>query len=260
MIVLYYDKMKDASIHEIFASIQGEGPWIGQRHIFVRFQGCDIRCGYCDTPHASSLPEEGPPGHPCTFQVKIGPILEYEQISNPVSAERLTELCSRLVIPGPSRPVLSLTGGEPLLQRDFLVQWLPQMKKNYRIYLETSGIHHDAMEAVRDLVDVVSMDFKLPSATGLRPLWEEHRKFLAASQGKELFIKAVVTRETTKEDILTSAHIIASCGLSIPFILQPAGAEFAPLASMLVEFQDEALKIIDDVRVIPQVHKMLNVP
>ena len=260
VIVLYYDEMKDASIHEIFASIQGEGPWIGQRHIFVRFQGCDIRCGYCDTPGASSFESAKADAAPCTVQVKAGPFAEYEKIPNPVSAEYLTRLCSRLAIPGPSRSVLSLTGGEPLLQYSFLADWLPQVKEKFRIYLETSGIHDSAMNVVAGLVDVVSMDFKLPSATGLRPFWEEHRKFLSVSRGKELFIKTVVTRDTKKEDILTSAHIIAGFNPSIPLILQPAGAALAPPPNMLIEFQDEALKIIDDVRVIPQVHKMLNVP
>ena len=50
---MYYCLMQSAYIDEIFASIQGEGPWIGQRHIFIRFRGCDISCQYCDTPAAS---------------------------------------------------------------------------------------------------------------------------------------------------------------------------------------------------------------
>lgn len=252
--------MKDACLYEIFASIQGEGLWIGQRHIFVRFQGCDINCCYCDTPAARSREMGDADEQFCTVQVRPGASAEKQRIRNPVSAANLRALCARLVIPGPSRPVLSLTGGEPLLQSDFLVQWLPQMKKNYLIYLETSGIHDQSMKAVADLVDVVSMDFKLPSATGLRPFWKEHGRFLAASLGKELFVKAVVTRDTTKEDVQMSARIIASAGSSIPLVLQPAGAAFAPSAAMLVDLQDEALQIIADVRVIPQAHKILDVP
>lgn len=251
--------MKDARVYEIFASIQGEGPWIGQRHIFVRFQGCDIRCRYCDTPAARSLESCGTDVQYCIVQVRPGPEADQQQVRNPVSADDLSALCARLVIPGPSRSVLSLTGGEPLLQSEFLAQWLPQVKKNHLIYLETSGIHDQAMKALADLVDVVSMDFKLPSATGLRPFWKEHEKFLAASLGKDLFVKAVVTKDTKKEDIRISARIIASADASIPLVLQPAGAAFAPSAAMLVELQDEALQIISDVRVIPQAHKILGV-
>jgi 7-carboxy-7-deazaguanine synthase len=257
---LYYNQMKDACLHEVFASIQGEGLWIGQRHIFVRFQGCDISCRYCDTPAAHSRELGNADGEFCNVQVRPGEGAEKLRVRNPVNAADLSVLCDRLVIPGPSRPVLSLTGGEPLLQSDFLVRWLPQMKKNYLVYLETSGIHDQPMKALADLVDIVSMDFKLPSATGLRPFWKEHEKFLAASHGKALFVKAVVTRDTTKEDVQTSARIIASADSSVPLVLQPAGAAFAPLPAMLVDLQNEALQIIADVRVIPQAHKLLDVP
>ena len=40
---------KIAKISEIFDSIQGEGPYVGCRQIFIRFCGCNILCDYCDT-------------------------------------------------------------------------------------------------------------------------------------------------------------------------------------------------------------------
>ncbi|MGE5173282.1 MAG: 7-carboxy-7-deazaguanine synthase QueE [Betaproteobacteria bacterium] len=249
--------MDHAYLNEIFASIQGEGPRIGQRHIFVRFQGCDIRCRYCDTPAAAPADKRL---QCCASQASTGPAVSYEQIPNPVSASRLTELCNRLVIPGPAPSTISLTGGEPLLQYEFLAQWLPIVKKKYRIYLETNGIHDEAMKALNGLVDMVSMDFKLPSATGLRPFWEEHKRFLSAAVGTEIFIKAVVTRDTNVDDILESSYIIAGHNASIPFILQPAGNTLAPDVNKIIDFQDAALRIIRDVRVIPQVHTILKVP
>ncbi len=254
--------MHDARVYEIFASIQGEGLWIGQRHIFIRFQGCDIHCGYCDTPAARSLElgEAEVSEHYCSTQTRPFPRADQQQVRNPVSADDLSALCARLIIPGPSQQVISLTGGEPLLQSDFLVGWLPQIKGRYLVYLETNGIHARAMKAVYDLVDVVSMDFKLPSATGLRPFWKEHEKFLAVCKGKEVFVKAVVTRNTTKEDVQMSARIIASDDISIPLVLQPAGGDFSPDTAMLLELQNEALQVIADVRVIPQIHRILGVP
>ncbi|MCK5661099.1 MAG: 7-carboxy-7-deazaguanine synthase QueE, partial [Methanosarcinales archaeon] len=36
-------------IYEIFNSIQGEGPYVGMRQVFVRFCGCNLACEYCDT-------------------------------------------------------------------------------------------------------------------------------------------------------------------------------------------------------------------
>jgi organic radical activating enzyme len=184
----------------------------------------------------------------------------YEQVPNPVTADRLTGWCNRLSISGQSRPTISLTGGEPLLQREFLAQWLPAVKRDHRVYLETNGIHFDAMHAIGNLVDIVSMDFKLPSSTGLPPYWEEHERFLAAAARARLFVKAVVTRDTQRADILFSASLIARRDSAIPLVLQPAGGLLAPDTRTLTEYQDAALGIIPDVRVIPQAHKMLNVP
>ena len=36
-------------VKEIFASIQGEGPYVGYKQLFIRFCGCNLNCGYCDT-------------------------------------------------------------------------------------------------------------------------------------------------------------------------------------------------------------------
>ncbi len=110
------------------------------------------------------------------------------------------------------------------------------------------------------MIDVVSMDFKLPSATGQRPFWDEHIRFLAAAKGKDLFVKAVVTADTMLADILASAKIIAGHDASLTFVLQPVSGPLAPDPAKLVEFQNAALGIIGDVRVIPQAHKILQVP
>lgn len=257
--VLYYCTMKDAHLSEVFVSIQGEGPWIGERHIFVRFLGCDIHCRYCDTPAA--IPGSGS-RKPEFCNVQTSPRMPavYERVPNPVTAAVLTGWCDRLSIHGLSRPTISLTGGEPLLQHEFLAQWLPAVSHDYRVYLETNGIHFDAMGAIGNLIDIVSMDFKLPSATGLRPYWEEHERFLSAAAHARIFVKAVVTRDTRIADILFSARLIARRNDTIPLVLQPAGGPLAPDARTLIEFQDAALGVIPDVRVIPQAHKMLNVP
>jgi len=251
--------MKRAAIHEIFASIQGEGIWIGERQIFVRFLGCDLHCRYCDTPDAVRGGSEPLNSNVCRIQEKVD-AYEYMQVPNPVSASELMEYCGRLIIPGPSRPVLSITGGEPLLHREFLSEWLPATRDAFRIYLETNGIHSETMQSLKEHIDVVSMDFKLPSATGLRPYWEEHKQFLSAAHGKKIFVKAVVTRDTAQDDILTAAIIIEKINKDIPMVLQPATGPLAPEPMMLLKYQNLALGLIKDVRVIPQAHKVLDVP
>ena len=43
------DLTHENEIKEIFSSIQGEGPFIGYKQLFVRFCGCNLSCEYCDT-------------------------------------------------------------------------------------------------------------------------------------------------------------------------------------------------------------------
>ena len=245
-----------ASVNEIFASVQGEGPWVGQRQVFIRFSGCDIACRYCDTSlSARSLNKEGI----CRVQ-KSPSDFSYEEVTGTMSGADLSLFCTRLFLHGPGKTVISLTGGEPLLQDGFLEQWLQSIKRSCSIYLETNGLRYEAMARIRPLVDLISMDFKLPSATGLRPFWEEHRRFLEAAQGASLFIKAVVTGDTDRSDITRSAEIIAAFNPDIPFVIQPSSGRLAPEPALLIEFQNHALSLLRDVRVIPQIHVQLGVP
>jgi organic radical activating enzyme len=258
IVVLYYWPMINAMIDEVFASVQGEGPWVGQRHIFVRFIGCDLRCAYCDTPDAVKRASGSEVGN-CRAQVSPGSF-ERESVPNPLTPVRLSSLCARLRIPGRSRPVMSLTGGEPLLHAAFLQEWLPFERKTFRVYLETSGVHYAEMRALAGLVDVVSMDIKLPSATGHRAQWDEHRKFLSETEGVERFVKVVVTGSTMPDEILIAARLVSEQDQKVLFIIQPASGPLSPGAESLILFQDIALEILEDVRVIPQVHKILHLP
>lgn len=249
--------MGQAFLDEVFVSIQGEGPHVGRRHVFIRFLGCDLRCSYCDTRAARGSPESSGGSRACRVQQSPHGT-DFDNYPNPVDSTDLSRICAHLAVPALQRPVLSLTGGEPLLQTAFLREWLPRERKQNTIYLETCGIHHEEMGLLRDLVDIVSMDIKLPSATGLRPYWQEHRMFIEAASGRELFVKAVVTADTTIEDVREAASLIADADRTIPFIIQPAGGPQAPSAGKLLRLQEAVMNRIEDVRIIPQVHKMLN--
>jgi organic radical activating enzyme len=224
---------------------------VGQRQIFVRFIGCDMACRYCDTRLGNIST--------CRAQLS-GDSVSYEELPATMPADQLTVLCGRLLVPGPSRPTISLTGGEPLLHREFLRDWLPAVKKFFSVYLETNGIHDQALLTLGELIDVISMDFKLPSATGLRPFWEEHGRFLAASKGRTLFAKVVVTADTAERDVLRAARILADFDNAAPFVIQPATGMLAPGPDLIIRLQNAALGLLADVRVIPQVHPLLKLP
>jgi 7-carboxy-7-deazaguanine synthase len=231
---------------------------VGQRQLFVRFIGCDLRCRYCDTPDAVRQAAAGK-RHPCRVQVSSR-TFDREAVPNPLTCDALSAFCERLrVDPGPARQVLSITGGEPLLQAAFLRNWLPEVRKSFRIYLETSGIHHEAMRMLSGLIDIVSMDIKLPSAAGQGERWNDHRAFLQAAASLETYVKVVATGSTTLDDILHAARIVAEHS-GVLFVIQPAAGTEAPTAARLIEMQNQALGVLDDVRVIPQVHTLLHVP
>ena len=51
-----------ANLIEIFSSVQGEGRYVGCRQLFVRFEGCNLQCRYCDTENAPGTPFIGVTG------------------------------------------------------------------------------------------------------------------------------------------------------------------------------------------------------
>ena len=237
-----------ANVVEVFSSIQGEGKYVGCRQIFVRFSGCNLKCRYCDTlvSHAPYLY--------CTTEEDAGS-RKFIHLTNPVSVEELTERIQHLL--KVRHHSISFTGGEPLYRADFIHALAPKL--DCKVFLETNGTLVDELETVIDDVDIISMDIKLPSITG-QDLWQQHRAFMQLAKTKDLYIKLVVSAETTAEEFSRAVALLHEVDPAIPFIIQPVtptnGCNAAPPAAVLA-YQEQALALLDDVRVIPQTHKMI---
>ncbi len=222
-------------ICEVFNSIQGEGIYIGSRQTFIRFAGCNLRCQYCDTRRAQKK--------------KLYFNFGKQKFSNPVSVEQLINLVQEKEV--------SLTGGEPLVQADFLYELLRSLKRHgIGTYLETNGTIVEPLRKLLPYIDFVSLDFKIPSATGERPYWKEHEAFLRLCRNQHCFVKIVVNKNLREAELLRVVEIIKRVDKNIPLVIQPIGLhDLKPL--ML--FQKIGLEHLPDVRIIPQLHKILRI-
>ncbi len=119
------------TINEIYLSVQGESTWAGLPCVFVRLTFCDLRCTYCDTEYAF-------------YEGKKRPVDE-------IVAEVLATEC----------PLVEITGGEPLLQRNVLPLMTALCDAGRTVLIETSGAHD--ISQIDPRVHRI-MDLKTPSS------------------------------------------------------------------------------------------------
>lgn len=179
-------------IKEIFSSIQGEGPYVGVKQLFIRFCGCNLDCNYCDTNDATNQE-----------YLEMTP----EELKEHIEAFSLKSLHS-----------ISLTGGEPLLWADFLAEFLPLL--NNKIYLETNSTLKDNLEKVIDFIHIISADIKLSSSSGIENSFALHDEFfrVARKYDKELFAKIVFDDNILDDEISHCLKLAEKYDL--PLILQ----------------------------------------
>src|ERR1700736_2331805 len=112
---LQFQKMetpaKTLTVNEIYHSVQGESTWAGRPCVFVRLTFCDLRCSYCDTEYA----------------FYEGQKRSLDEIVAQVAALQC--------------PLVEITGGEPLLQKNVLPLMKTLCDAGHTVLLETSGAH-----------------------------------------------------------------------------------------------------------------------
>lgn len=246
--------VKVGFLSEIFVSFQGEGAHVGRRHLFVRMAGCNLRCRYCDTPNSLQRTD--------TYTVLRGDAGPETGV-NPISAAHLSSLIAAFLARDTPIDAVALTGGEPLNQADFLVAMLELERPPVGVLLETNGLLPQQLQKILPLVDIVSMDVKLPSNTGEGPSWDEHAQCLQLARTKDLYVKILVDRHTVDDDVTRAASLLASVDPDIPIFLQPITAS-GPQPSIdlgrLTHFYRIVRQILSSVRVLPQTHKLLGIP
>jgi len=243
------------NVSEIFVSFQGEGLHAGRRQLFVRFAGCPLRCRYCDTP------ESLVPVPACRV---LGPD-GTERHRNPLAPATLDALVARLATVAPPLHAIAVTGGEPLAQTDFLASWLGRRITTLPVLLETAGILPARLRRVLPWVAIASLDLKCPSNTGERPRWEEHEECLAAAvaAGCDVYVKMPVDETTAVDEVERGARLVHRVAPAAPLFLTPLTEPATPRltigAAGLERLHAVASAVHDDVRVLPQLHKVLGI-
>jgi organic radical activating enzyme len=248
---------------EVFSSVQGEGPHVGEPTLFVRFGGCDLRCRWCDSPHTWR------PSARCRLEQEPGGG-RFREVPNPVPFEQVLAAVRALA---PQRHAfVSLTGGEPLLQPEAVAALARELRRDgARIHLETHGLAAAELARVVGGIDVVSMDWKLasdvrradaPRDAPAADFHAAHAEFLAiARRAPESVVKVVVTPATRPEELEAMAEAIARVDPATPLVLQPVtpfgAVKRAPPADALLCALQRLRQRLTSVRLIPQTHVQL---
>ena len=234
-------------VNEIYLSLQGESTFAGLPCIFVRLTACDLRCSYCDTAYAFT---EGTSQSVEDVVREVNRLAERFQNNGRVAASR-----TRL-------PLVELTGGEPLLQKNSLRLMKALCDGGYTVLLETSGAHDIAPvdSRVRRIIDL-----KCPSSGEVgRNRWEN-----LAHLNREDEIKFVIgTREDYQwaKQKINEHKLDSICPLLFSWVhplapeQQDKTLKRVPAGQTPISRQELAEKIIADalpVRFQAQLHKII---
>jgi 7-carboxy-7-deazaguanine synthase len=201
-------------ITEIFYSLQGETSRVGLPTVFVRLTGCPLRCSYCDTAYA------------------------FTGGQNMAVAEILTAVARH------NARYVTVTGGEPLAQKNSLPLLSALCDVGYEVSLETSG----ALDVSSVDVRVMKvLDIKTPASGEVKKnLWSN----LTALQAQDE-IKFVLCNESDyiwAKQVLRERKLADKCAV----LFSPAQDQLSPTV-----LADWILRDRLPVRLQIQLHKLL---
>ena len=197
------------TVNEIYLSIQGESTFAGLPCIFVRLTACNLRCSYCDTAYAFT---------------------EGKKTPLPQIRERIDKLARPFLkknSPSLKLPLIELTGGEPLLQKNALPLMKSLCDDGFTVLVETSGALDIA--PVDPRVHRI-MDLKCPGSGEVERNRWENIPHLKATDEIKFVIGTLQDYEWAREKV-AEHHLADIC----PVL-------FSWVAPLLPHQQDQSLK------------------
>lgn len=179
-------------LNEIFYSIQGEGTFALYPCVFVRLTGCNLRCGWCDTTYSFYEGEQ------TTLAQILATVTEYN--------------C----------PMVEITGGEPLLQKNIYPLFELLHAAGKQILLETSG--SILIDRVPEYVHIV-LDMKAPDSGESLKNRYENLKLMKPTDDLKFVVQSRSDFEFAEN--LVAEHALAS-SLVNPPIVQPVFGVIEP--------------------------------
>jgi len=245
--LVYFKRMSDQLVvNEIYLSLQGESTFAGLPCVFIRLTACDLRCSYCDTAYAFTEGKKMPLEHVLSA---------VRRLAEPFSHSHTPALNSRL-------PLVELTGGEPLLQKNSLALMKSLCDDGFTVLIETSGAHD--VSKIDPRVRRI-MDMKCPSSGEVERNLFANLPHLKASDEIKFVIGTVEDYEWARAQI--AGHGLAAiCPLLFSWVhplapeQQSKVLKKVPAGQTPITRRDLAEKIIADalpVRFQIQQHKII---
>jgi organic radical activating enzyme len=240
------EKRLKTRIFEIFTSVEGEGILYGTKTLFVRLAGCPYACFYCDTLDALPLDS--------------GKEYSINEACNLID-KNLQENTYKV----------NFTGGEPLIQYEAVSELAKHAKsRGIPTYLESACFDSQKFLHVLPSIDFVKIEFKTIDSEFID---EKHYPELvrntleclqaAVKAKKTTYIKIVVSSKTKMgsfKALLGKIFDSISKQNISGFIIQPTSSISEPTLEQLLKFYDSVYPYYDEVRVVPQLHKIINAP
>jgi len=171
-------------INEIYLSLQGESTFAGLPCVFIRLTACDLRCSYCDTAYAFTEGKK---------QALTDILAEVKKLAAPFGDAGSKSKNQKL-------PLVELTGGEPLLQKNSLPLMKQLCDEGFTVLIETSGAHD--ISKIDPRVHRI-MDLKCPASGEVTRNRLENIAHLKATDEVKFVIGTTEDYDWAKEQIAT---------------------------------------------------------